>query len=231
MSPLNVATFAEKVDAAQVLFAVNSDLAASTLSASVATYLADERSPSAWLNRPNGRAAPTKPTPKHPALPPRLPHPHHSLLLPLSTNNSQLSLISQLAARCSPLFRLIPTATIDRYSKHRLILPGRGAQALVGRTAVQPTHTATHILIPPTFPAPPNSPPSAAICGSALPVFGGKPYKALRRPHRSAFTPSPLTTIIHQLSHPLPSIPQLATLPTIRRIPTTDRLILSPCSS
>ena len=157
--------------------------------------------------------------------------PHYSSPYQLTTLNCLSSRVSPLAARRYSPLRLIPTATIDRYSKHRLILPGRGVQALAGHTAVQPTHTTTLILILPTFPAPPISPPSASICGSALTVFGGKPYKALKRPHRPAFTPSSLTTINHQLSLPLPSIEQLVTPPTIRRIPTTDRLILSPCSS
>jgi hypothetical protein len=133
------------VDAAQVLFAVNSDLASSTLSASVATYLADERSPSAWLNRPNGRAAPTKRSPKHPTLlrylAPFL-HPHPSLLLPLSTNNSQLSFISRLAARCSPLFP--PPTHPNRYNRPIQQTspdpPGKGSPGL-GRTHSCPAHS------------------------------------------------------------------------------------------
>jgi hypothetical protein len=150
LSPRNVATFAQKVDTAQVLFAVNSDLAASTLSASVATYPAtypaDEPSPSVWLNRPNGRASPTKPSPKDPVLPPRLRHlAPPSSSSPLTTPppiNQQPSTVSYLASRISPLAAL-PTHP-NRYNRPIQQTspdpPGKGSPGH-GRTLSCPAHT------------------------------------------------------------------------------------------
>ncbi len=129
-----------------MLFAVNSDLAASTLSASLATYLTDERSPSAWLNRPNGRAAPTKHSPKHPALPPRL----RNLAPPSSSSplttpppiNQQLSTVFHLASRRS-LLAALPTHP-NRYNRPIQQTspdpPGKGSPGL-GRTHSCPAHS------------------------------------------------------------------------------------------